>query len=133
MALFIKEATVANDADTSRIHRVAKYDEAFSPPIEDLNLSQGVQTPIERIAEAFFRFFASLLQNYRSYLIFPNKDTPEYMGFRTRQFILSQKFDFQPFLRYVFVTICMFTIYFTHLVELRIKDNCAGHSSLIHL
>ena len=56
---------------------------------------------MERISEAFLRFYASLLMNYRAYLIFPNKHTPDYMGFKTRQFILSQKFDFQPFLRQV--------------------------------
>ena len=92
----------SDDSEKQKMQRVVRYDEAFTPPSEEIPIAHKSQSPVERISEAFLRFNLSILQNYRSYLIFPNKDTPEYMGFKTRQFILSQIYDHQPYLRLVF-------------------------------
>ena len=91
----------ADEGVDGSANNVTKYDEAFTPPAPPADdvPNNGMQTLTEKTHEAFLRFYASILQNYRNYLIFPNKNTPDYMGFRTKQFILSQKFDFQPFLK----------------------------------
>eukprot|EP00592_Proboscia_alata_P008052 CAMPEP_0194357832 /NCGR_PEP_ID=MMETSP0174-20130528/5259_1 /TAXON_ID=216777 /ORGANISM="Proboscia alata, Strain PI-D3" /LENGTH=1345 /DNA_ID=CAMNT_0039128017 /DNA_START=35 /DNA_END=4069 /DNA_ORIENTATION=+ len=76
------------------------------------------QSSWDAVQESFLDIYTSMLQNYRKFLVFPSKKGPKNdsngnednvndasfssyggAGFRTKQFIESQRYDMQPFLR----------------------------------
>jgi len=68
---------------------------------EKLNLRK--QSQWDAVQEAFLNAYVHILRNYRKFLVFPSKDNENDMyggaGFRTVEFVQSQLFDMQEFLK----------------------------------
>jgi hypothetical protein len=59
------------------------------------------QSTWDAVQEAFLESYVYLLRNYRKFLVFPSKDNEGSYGgagFRSKEFIQSQRYDMQPFL-----------------------------------
>ena len=84
------------------------FDEAFSmasTPDSDLDecaetsTFSSLQTTSDAVQESFFRFWVSILKDYRDHLIFPSDNKQDSCGFQTKLFISRQPFDARPFLK----------------------------------
>jgi len=59
------------------------------------------QSTWDAVQEAFLDSYVYLLRNYRKFLVFPSKDNEGSYGgagFRSKEFVQSQRYDMQPFL-----------------------------------
>ena len=95
--------------------RLEQFDEAFhlafTPDSPNLLNESGVsesstspkQSSWDAVQEAFLRFYVSILQDYRKFLIMPGSSTSNTSnherGFRTDAFIKASRAEYQPFLQ----------------------------------
>lgn len=66
------------------------------------NQENRLQSPWDAVQEAFLDTFVYLLRNYRQFLVFPSKHNEGSYGgagFRTKEFVESQRFDMREFLQ----------------------------------
>jgi pentatricopeptide repeat protein len=73
------------------------------PHIITLSEKQNMrkQSPWDAVQEAFLDCYVYLLRNYRKFLVFPSKDNEGSYGgagFRSKEFVQTQRYDMQPLL-----------------------------------